>query len=504
MIKKLVLLIVAALLCIVPMASANDFDVFEDYDRYVTYSFNVENRAINIGEPLTYTITVTNHTDMYFDFFYVSNVFKGSITSWIWDEDELYSDDRFDIAPYETITLEYTRTVPQDIAWYKEEGKYYIDFAPTINYAAENDDDYIDDYNGEICEYFYNKHDGKPIQLEVTNIKDGSQYAQLSIVDDRQFLVYRDTQYEHLYANVNSAATLKNISNKTITIENILYGFDGNACALFNHSILPNESATYEVYKVYHDIESDISEKQQFQHDILFSTDDEFYYAISTVKQYETLIMPPPDIYLQTEEHDDYTTYSVVNNSNKAIDNFVVFYRDEHPITYEQFQTVSTVGTLHANEQWDISKEYTGEYNARIYVGYYIDNCAYYWDIKIHYTNSNHEIVNIPHDGYISKIDHYIAVNNISLTDPDDLIQGECIKWPTYTPYVRGSQIQPTLPPENPPAIAEAPAPTPITKVQVIEEYYIPKWVWPVLSVSVLAVIALSVYTVILQRKKRK
>lgn len=501
MIKKTIIVIFTLLICISPIVSAIDLDIFEDYDKYVTYSFNVKSREAQIGGQLTYTITVTNHTDMYFKYFFVSDVFLGSFTSLLWDDDELYAEDRLDLEPYETITIEYTRTVPKDIVWYKEGDKYYIDFAPSINYSAANPDDYIDDYDGEACEFFINRPNSNPIKIEITNIKDGSKYAKLSTEDNRHFLVYRDTQYEYLYANPNSIASLTNISDKSITIDNIRNALDSSAYELFGCILMPDEEVTYEVSTRYYDMENEISEKGIYEHKALFSIGDGFYYAVSAVKQFETCIIDVPDVTVRAIKNDDYIDYIVVNNSNRDIENLAAFYYTEYPGTYQQFQSNSIIGTLEANEKWEIQNKNPQAYSDTLNIGYYFDNCAYYWIFEINdqYTDTDYiHLSDFKYNYY--KRDDYIYANNITLANSDDFKQGDNrIPLPTYTPYIRGELIQPTTATDTTPAPVITP--TPVIKIQEVEKYYIPKWVWAALSLSVFAIVALSVYASYLRKK---
>lgn len=86
-----VIILVVSLVCLLPVfGEANDGGYSPDYNDYVTYSVTTDYEEAAIGETMTYTIKIKNHSRYYFEAIFVNGSIENTRIDY--DEYEDYED----------------------------------------------------------------------------------------------------------------------------------------------------------------------------------------------------------------------------------------------------------------------------------------------------------------------------------------------------------------------------------------------------------------------------
>ena len=456
MIKKIILITLAAMLLLTPAASANDSSYYDGKGKIGVKIIPSSFRA-NIGEDYSFTVEIKNYTAQKFDYVIMENMFSS------FDYEQTGVD--IEIKPYRSVEFEVTVFIYDGIDWYKDENGYFITLMPVFTLCVEDSSD------------MYGVNPEKEITIEIDNINDGSEYMKISYLDDRTLFPYFNyCAFEHF--RFKTYILIENISDNDYLIKRIkdnswIEDSESNKTSReYDYLMKSGSAVTCETEKWYN-IEEQTENPMVIDYQVLFLMDGK-YYAAGQKREMETLNILRPDVEVRTnvlydERGEKYTKYTIENISDKDIENFIVSYSEGR-----------IFGTMEAGEIWEVPIEYTGEYDDSMSLGYYIEDCLYSWRYSFEYKDSDGTIKASP-KASVDFWDYYWQVHNVEMAEPQDNSQ-EFVFMPIQVPTA--TPINYT----NTPAHNES--------TQEIKSYYIPLWAWIAAAAAAIASSALIYYIV--------
>jgi len=215
MIKKTILIVLLLLVVFTPYTLANDGGSRPD-DQRLTFNFILKSNEVKIGETFEFTMKITNNTSREAELISFWQIFKKSHDTQNADIKEIIID------PFKTISLDISYKVPENINWYEINGEYFVDFHPEIFYWAkeilDGESTDFDWYDIEDDYWDYYQMSKQNIQLKITNLEDGSDFARISVLDDKGIIGFNDSAY-HESASWNGELLAKHVSY--LKIENL-------------------------------------------------------------------------------------------------------------------------------------------------------------------------------------------------------------------------------------------------------------------------------------------
>jgi len=511
--KKIFLICLFILIAAVPAVYANDGGPYPDYNQYVTYTVSTDCKEAAIGEEITFKIVLNNKIDIEFSFFHMGSVFSGTPVYW---EDEEYFWNTFSpLEPYSTKEIVFKYTIPENVYWYQKEEAFYIDLRPSLSYYIRSEyDDKAAELNLPHTE-FINMAEGNPIPIKLTNVADGNRLLNMKIVDDNLHFVYSDRypsdykesrtyfgEYEGGIVNYISIQNISNYPYEVVYLDGYKWDFEIKDFPLILDS---KKSVTIKDEYVKLRLPNEIPEYEHVRYSMLFKDTEGNYYAADVAREYKTVLYKEPPIKVtvskvaDTDEGNQLVNISIQNISNKAIDNFFVYFGFEFPKTEKELCSNVIRGAIESGQTLELPRDieiypwdtyfvyaqdgyyYTGQFYLRI--GYWIDDFLCYWKMPIT-TFSDPDIREYTNNDFAYGIsgDVYDLVNDIEVYD----IAAEL--HPTATPVSSNSPVTEVTPKASSTPFSTADEAT-VDKIEMVKSasYIVPFWAFVAEFVAILA-----------------
>lgn len=523
MLKKVFLICAFLFFTAAPAVFANDGGAYPDYEGYVTYSVTTDCKGIGIGEEITFKLILHNNINVEFDIFHMGSVFWGSSVDW---ETEEYFWSKFSpLEPYSTKEIVFTYTVPEDVYWYENKGEYYIDLCPSLVYSINQEYNYKLEELGLPYDFFQNMNEPEPIPIKLTNVYDGGCFIDFQIIDENQYFVYSDrypldyresyTYFGEYEGGISNYLSIENISDYSFDVVSI----DGYE-RLFEIKDFPlildsKEKIIIEDGYTKLRLPDEIPEYEHVRCSMLFKDTDGNYYGTEISRDYKTILYEAPPIEVtvnkiaDTEDGNQLVNISVKNVSDKAIDEFFVYYGVEFPETKDELFNNVIRKSIDAGETWEQPSEieiyiwksqniysdtgylYKGSYYLRI--GYWIDNFLCYWEMPIFFLTDEDVCLYKSDDfAYGTYEDVNDLVNDIEVFDMSSALRAAWT-YPALATPTPAAEL-----PDTPMPSAEYTPESGIT-VQKSISYIIPSWVY--IAVAGAATLAAALIAAIRRRK---
>ena len=520
MIKKTTLILLLLLISVAPCALANDGGSRPDHQR-LTFSFTLKSNEVKIGETFEFTMKITNNTSREAELLYFWQIFEESHNT------QNAKIDGIIIDPYKTTSLDISYQVPENINWYEINGEYFIDFRPELYYLAKEildgeSTDY-DWYDIEDDYWDYYQMSTQNIQLKITNLKNGGDFARISILDNKSIVGFNDSAYHEsaswngeLLAEHVSYLKIENLSEKTLS-----------KVSVFETAYYPQmENETLQVGEnyvfkhTYHLglLEEDIPQKIDIDFRMIFSLDNQ-YYCVHTKKQYDTKVYNVPCINIHLIQVDDKNsdtykyTFLFENNTNETIENFCVLYIEDGKLqsSFEKYGEYTLHGIFNPGDTWHFPLGFPPTEDVHFIAGYMEEGTLYYKSFspsfsfvdgvggeKIYsrlYTLRS----DLDYEEYI--IDVYYLFNDIQITYPTPTSVSTSAAQNASKPLEAVSLATAV----STPSATITPAQSSASVIQIVEAdtYYIPKWVWIALITALVIIIGLITCITIKNNKIR-
>lgn len=427
MTKKIIILCMLAFMFAVPCALANDAEPLYDNDEFITYSCMAHSNVIAINGEMTFAITLTNHTDMRFVGFEVTSILD---YTWIGNNTKVANiAQEIVLEPYQSISVDFSYIVPEDVYWYKIGDYYYADFAPNLSYLVDTFSKDMNNVTADISLTGYTNPSEQVIPLKITNISDGTDYLNIKILDDRSILPYFATTDDGEYsAYINSYISMENKSDIDLAIINA-----NNSTQKFSkdgkyYRLKAKDTINTKIGSSFWCKPEDVNPTKAIDYKVLFTIEDNKYLAAKATRDFTATILDYPDVTIKiTPEYTMNSSkrtslFTITNNSSKDIDNFFISYGEDSFKDMDTFSKSSTVGTLLANDTWTILvDDIDYESKTTLRFGSIVEDIASYWQDQLPiYPDSTIE-VNIKNQGYQLKdrIDLYLYNHSIDITTID-------------------------------------------------------------------------------------
>ncbi|MEX1376239.1 MAG: hypothetical protein AB1Z23_02085 [Eubacteriales bacterium] len=511
MMKKTILFLAVLFALAVPAVHANDGGAYPDYNKYITYTVETDCTEIGIGEELTFTITVKNHTPDTFRPFYGNNIFRN--TSLIANEEWCYLFKGIYVEPYAKSTFEMKVLVGEDVWWYETDGSYYIDLCPTIMYSLYADSGTSEEKYGGTG-LFINMVGVEPIPIRLNNLHDGSHLVDFGIIDENTMVLYSDTAETEAFtymgeyeAYIRNYVSIKNISNSPIRI-GCIDGYEREFKEIDYDYFLPaGQSIVAKITERRDELPKLITETEHVELRALFTYDNSEYYFVNAQRDYKVILdngMPEMEIRAVSAgyEDDKYALFNieVTNISDEDIDDFFIYYGEEFPESRDQLYGSSLKKPLHAGETialgepikidiLNITDEYMEIDYYRLRIGHWAGNMLYYCIVNIDGSEVRESDIYTSSDfSYM----HQEDVFNLMMDEEIFSLNDEMEK-ANATPTPFSSET---------PDITIAPSATPTSNVSVekVRSYYISPFIFALLGFAAAAAAAM----VIISRRKDK
>jgi len=497
-------------LCLVPVTRANDGGPHPDYNKYVTYTVETDCTEIAIGEEITFTIKLRNHTKATFDLYNIDRIFTDIHSSYYVEE---FDSELLMLKPYSSKEIVLTYTVPDDVIWHKKADGFYIEFYPEIEYGVYYKDEEEDFKElGLPHDWFVNRSATKTISIKLTNVYDGSELIDFEFIDNNEFFIYSDradryTKMDNTYLGEyeGEVNNFLSVTNKTEKVIEIVYidGYEHHFEKYYTKCYIDSlESITVKIREAKLTLPKDIDEVETVYHNVMFKGNDGKYYGVTASREYKTKVCETPTVKInalkvgETELGSQQWELSFKNTSRKSIEDFFIYHGNKFPESIDDLNDYAIKDTFKAGDTWElmepievpICNNKMGN-DFTLLLGYWVDNSLCYWEIwfdeKETETEKVYTMDNCHHSWYadISYLDDNIKLSNL-----------EIVLKATPTPEIT-STPEPEIAAEVKQAIT--PTGTPQTTDVVVKEvksYVIPPWVYVVLSLAFLAVVGVVVF----------
>lgn len=499
MIKKIITIFLILIILTSGIAFANDGGPVVAGDEKLSVTVKVKESAAEIGGQITLQLSMQNNDKYPISFHQIRRVFENCY-EYIDEEIPMFTNR---IMPGSIAYYDVTVTVPENIQWYIENGKYYANIKLLTMYSAH--DDYYDIEEHE-SGYTYEDHyniDTETIPIEITNIEDGSHLVNISINEELSDY-YIHKSYDDIWYEENDYG-LCGLIRKTITVENVSGEYIDMMYIPSNNRYRRAYNSEEEIFsmaagsrvvqnvKNIHIIPDDaeVPDTLPLLYQATFLLNGQ-YYGSQILHEMHAVLPEAPEVNVtfkdfEVDDRDGECTITITNPTDKSYENFVFqvnFYDKNNkliPYTTLDEEYYSGDSTLEPNETIEFPYSYYAGYGSlgKARYGYIYNNNVYTWAV---HTDSHKETGIVEAIGYG--------------TNPElEVIYSE----PTATPGYWEPKITPAPTPTA--------KPTPLVTGQNIivektgERAAIPLWAYYALIAALAAAAIIIIYKVKLNKE---
>ncbi len=317
---KRVLIIVVLIMMFLPINAFADDGSIWDIDQDMTYRISVDGGQAAIGEEFKYHLTISNNSKYTMSIIHINLPF-----------DQYFDSDSIqDIPPGKSITIQGTDIVSNEVVWYKKDGEFYFDYDIGIGYSFKGM------FGSEVVDMI--NVDDNPTPVKLTNIKDGSDFLSLNVIEENKDFVFTimelfDEDYSDKFLNrwgdIENSVEMVNTSTKVL--DNLM--ISGYYTTEEQPALVPGEKRT--VTMGCHrqiDYWEDRPNASMVRYNALFVVDSQIY-GVETERIY-------PNVYVDSEAKvsvsvDRYE--GIFKSSEPGFDNYLVTVKNTGKETINNF-----------------------------------------------------------------------------------------------------------------------------------------------------------------------
>ncbi len=516
MIKKLSIILFIIVLIFSPTTFANDGGAYTAGAEKLEVIIKPKTNTLEIGEKFTVQMILKNNDIYPILLDHISYMLDGMYIGI--DGEDIPSSDIF-INPGTSAYYDVSFIVDETINWYVKDGKYYVDVNPLIYYEAVIQDppaDFIFDRDCAMSDYyweFYNK-DITPIPIEITNLNDGSDMAEIEIPEAIETIYFYyseesdDNAYDGEYtAELSQAIIVKNTSNEDIPEIYVPSG-RWKKTSDDTFTLGKSEKIVQIVTKGFFLKPENIPDELKVYYRAIIKKSGKYYGVIKEV-EIKAHFWEPPQIkfdFYQIDDNGDTGICMMVmeNISGAQYENFV-YYEDIQEIMTNIDDVYIEKYIMKSGDKMVIPLYFNvSEQHQSFNIGFLADNIVYLWSVSFYYSNGEITDISIfpslreyPISMYINDLPSALTKSPSTTPAPETAMP----KTPAPT-AIATANVQ-----ENTPEVPCAFSPTPVTDgteiVKTNERPNIPAWIYTAF-IAAGAAVCIMIYLMIKKNKDKQ
>ncbi len=317
---------------------------------------------VAIGETMTYTIKIKNHSRYYFEAIFVNESIEDTVIDYDkYSFREDFRDLDHGLDPYESRVIEIEITVPEHVAWYQVGDDYCFNLKPQLDYWVDESG-----VNPGLYGWGYTNMIGvDPIPIRITNLNDGEDIISVNFLETNSTVSFYDHEHEseeeshtffgQLDGNIANYLEIKNLTDQEyefVYLDAYRNEFLRNDSVFF---LQPNEHIAVEVGTGYYIVPDEILDTLDISYHMVFKSAEGEYFASGVDRTCTTSVFLVPEISLYIEKQEiDQSFARLTNYGTTDIEDLVICYACDSPNTLEQLMASAVIETLRSGESIEI------------------------------------------------------------------------------------------------------------------------------------------------------